>query len=354
MNFELLQSAIPVFDELRVLNKSFTSEDATIQLVGLIRQGKSLKLYALQLDEQVYEAELLEEEQEFSRPPRRRPVTNRQQICDVGKIEYRIPLTYVNSIFVEGQEFQVSCTVASRLGDDDLNCILLLAEFMKNGFKPCDSIETRDFSHILFSTIELEGEYDHIPPGKQSGDIVLCFGNNDIRQYPVQKRLQLHIGRNYPRAFQFKDKRMEEIHRFYIQRVYLMDIWAETEKSLSDPRHLESISEADLLEMKRACFEHLERLCPRGMYLPVIEYEAEEAISFEFHTVEYLNARYEASRENRASSILIMARPEEPMGRHGMKLKAAVIQRPVSGETESLYVELFRYSRIVKHEDMVL
>ncbi len=354
MNFELLQSAMPVFDELRVINKSFMSEDVTIQLVGLIRQGKSLKLYALQLDEQVYEAELLEEEQEFSRPSRRRPVTNRQQICDASKIEYRIPLTCANSILIEEQEFQVSCTVSSRLGDDDLNCIFLLAEFMKKGFKPCDSIETRDFSHILFTTIELEGEYDHIPPGKQSGDIVLRFGNTDIRRYPVEKRLRLHIGRDYLRAFRFKDKQTEEIHRFYIQRVYLMDIWAETEKSFSDPRRLERVSETELLEMKKACFQHLERLCPRGMYLPVIEYEAEEAVSFEFHTVEYLNARYEASRENKASSILIMARPEEPLGRHGMKLKAAVIQSPVSKETESLYVELLRYSQIVKHEDMVL
>jgi len=354
MNFELLQSAMPVFDELRVLNKSFISEGITIQLVGLIRQGKSLKLYALQFDEQIYEEELLEQDQEFSGPPRRRTVTNRQQICGVSKIEYRIPLTYAHSILIEAQEFEVSCIFSSRLGDDDLNCIFLLAEFMKNGFKPCDSIETINFSNILFTTIELEGEYDHIPFGKQIGDIVLRFGNNDIRQYPVQKRLQLHIGRNYLRAFRFKDKQTEEIHRFYIQRVYLMDIWAETEEKFFHPRYLERVSEADLLEMKKAFFEQLVRLCPRGMYLPVIEYEAEEDISFEFYTVEYLNARYEASRKNGASAILIMAKPEEPLGRHGMKLKAAVIQRPVSEETESLYIELLRYSRIVKHEDMML
>jgi len=70
------------------------------------------------------------------------------------------------------------------------------------------------------------------------------------------------------------------------------------------------MSEADLLEMKKTCFEQLARSCPRGNYLPVIEYEAEEDISFEFHTVEYLNARYEDSKENGASGILIMAKAD--------------------------------------------
>ncbi len=354
MDFGLLQSAMPVFDELRVINKSFISEDVAIQIVGLIRQGKSLKLYALQFDERAYEAELLAEDKELFKPPHRKPVTNRRQICGVNRIEYREPLMCMRSILIGAQEFQVSCISSSRLGNDDFSCIFLLAEFLKNGFTPCDNIETRDFSHIFFTTIELAGEYDHIPPGKQSGDIVLRFGNNDIRRCPVQKRLSLHIGRNYPRAFQFEDKQTGEIHRFYIQRVYLMDIWAETEKSFSDPRHLERMSEADLLEMKKTCFEQLARLCPRGMYLPVIEYEAGEDVSFEFHTVEYLDARYEASRENGASGILIMAKADEPLGRHGMKLKVAVIQSPVSKETERLYVELLRYSRIVKHEDLIL
>jgi len=160
--------------------------------------------------------------------------TNRQRICRVNKIAYRIPLACARSILIGTQECEVSCISSSRLGGDDFNNIFLLAEFMKNGFEPCSSIEIRDFSHILFTTIEFEGEYDHILLEKQINNIVLRFGNNDIRQYPVQKRLRLNIGKNYPRAFQFHDNQTEGIRRFYIQRVYLMDIWAETEKSFSD------------------------------------------------------------------------------------------------------------------------
>ncbi|KPU42469.1 hypothetical protein OXPF_42540 [Oxobacter pfennigii] len=351
MNFELLQAAMPAFDELRIINKSIVKEGSAIQIAGLIRQGKTLKLYALQFDEQVYEAELLAEEQELSKPSRKKSLTNRQKICNVNKVEYGIPMTCIQSINIGTQEFKISCISSYRLNDNDFKPVFLIAEFIKNGLKPCSRLALRDFSHLIFAEIELEGEYENIPFGNQMGGVMLRFGNNHIRQYPVGKRMRLNTGRNYSRSFQFKDKQSERIHRFYIHRVYLMDIWEEIERSFSDPRHLERMSEVDLLKMKKSFFEQLEVICPRGMYFPVIEYEAEDDISFEFHTVEYLNSRHEILSKN--GSIGIIITPDQPIGRHGMKLKSAVIQSPVSKETEMLYVELLRYNQIIKHEDLI-
>ncbi len=87
------------------------------------------------------------------------------------------------------------------------------------------------------------------------------------------------------------------------------------------------------------------------MYYSVIEYESEQDISFEFHTKEFLDSK---PVHHGNGSIGFIIRPDKPTGILGRKLKAAIIQEPVLGNTDIIEAELFQYYKTVTPKDIIL
>jgi hypothetical protein len=86
------------------------------------------------------------------------------------------------------------------------------------------------------------------------------------------------------------------------------------------------------------------------MYYPVIEYECEEDISFQFYSKRWLD---EEPIHNNSAMIFFM-KSDEPTGKLGLKLKAAVIQEPMAANTVTIEAELFQYNQIFKPDDIVI
>ena len=130
-----------------------------------------------------------------------------------------------------------------------------------------------------------------------------------------------------------------------------MDIWGDMEKNFSDPKLLEQMTKEQIDEAKRNIEKSFIEVCPKGMYYLVIEYESEDDISLEFHTKEFLESK---PLHHGNGSIGFIIRPDKATGILGTKLKAAIIQEPVSGSTEIIETELFQYHQTVNLKDIIL
>ena len=130
-----------------------------------------------------------------------------------------------------------------------------------------------------------------------------------------------------------------------------MDMWDEMEKNFSNPKMLAHMTKEQIDEAR----EHLEKglieVCPKGKYYPVIEYESEDDISLEFHTRKFLDSK---PVHHGNGSIGFIIRPDTPKGFLGTKLKAAIIQEPVLGNTYIIEAELFQYHKTVTPKDVIL
>lgn len=131
----------------------------------------------------------------------------------------------------------------------------------------------------------------------------------------------------------------------YINRVTLQDMWEVEEQRFADPQYqkqmLECMSQEEFLSMKQQSFQVLEQMCPRGMCLPVVEYECTLDAGLEFYTQDYLNAPPVC----RSSSAIYLSKPEQEQGKHGLPLKSVVLQSPVPPDTQKMQAELFQAVR---------
>lgn len=331
MNFNYLKNMQPIYDELKVIDKKTSIDGIIIEILGMVLYEKKLTLYAIQYDENTWLAELDAKEQ----PKKyvRRHKTNRQRLMKKSEIEYQIPFQHISTIEMGGKVFKVSGGTSSRLSDDDFQMTLLVNEFMREGFRASINIEYVNFSGLMLTALDLEGEFEQIPLTGGAENILLVQGKN-FRSYSVRKKMTLGVNKKYPRAFTCGNG--ENAFKFYINRVYLMDLKAEMEKIFENPELLEKISAEELKQAKKESDKHVRELCPKGRLLPVIEYETEKA-SLQIYSREYLNA--EPSCQSSSFGLLM----DEKTGAHGLTLKAAALETAVPEDTDEINVEILGY-----------
>lgn len=95
----------------------------------------------------------------------------------------------------------------------------------------------------------------------------------------------------------------------YINNVYLIDMWKDTEEKFHDPRYAENFSEEQIQEMKKRHYEILGQSCPKGS----------------------------------AALLFMRLKPDQETGTHNLTLRGCVIQTAVSPDTSTIPAELFLY-----------
>ncbi|MDD4781214.1 MAG: UPF0158 family protein, partial [Tissierellia bacterium] len=314
---------------------------------GIVRYGQKLHLIILEYDE-VYCQKI--EEMELADPCEvKKQEKNRSILKGRGRIEAAQPFRPIKSVSIDEMEFEINVTENRPLSFKDGESVLFLSELLRNGWNPED-IDYQSIDMLLLTSIEFAGDFAVIP--EFDDNVKLHFNmNKDNVSYLVEQTVTLTVNGEYPEKLWFKNKEDSEEHWAQINRVYLLDIWADMEKNLSDPKLLDHMNKEQINEARRNIEKSLIEVCPKGMYYPVIEYESEDDISLEFHTREFLDSK-PVHHEN--GSIGFIIRPDKPTGILGKKLKSAIIQEPVLGNTDIIEAELFQYHRTVTLEDINL
>lgn len=212
---------------------------------------------------------------------------------------------------------------------------MLVNEFVRLGFSPSKVIETVDFSRITLTQLRIMGEFDAIPVTANPKTMKLTQSDG-YKDYPVNQKLSLEVGKNYPQPFKCGEG--EESSEFYINKVYLMDFKAETQKVFENPELISKITPEELEKAKLEMDEYLELLYPEGMLLPVIEYETEE-VSLHIESKRYIDTL----RPSEAVSMGVIMRPDTEIGKHGLPMRAITLEA-VPGNITTIEVELVHYS----------
>ena len=343
MNIKHIQGLLSRINEVRLINKKLEINGVICNIAGVVRYGQKLRLIILEYDE-AYRQKV--EEMELSEPCRlRKEETNRYILKSRGSIEAVQPFRTVNSVFIDGMEFKVNFTENRILDHKDGESVLFLSELLRKGWNP-DGVDYQSIDMLFVTGIEFEGDYDEIP--KFDDNVNLHFTmNKDVISYLVEQPVTLVVNGVYPEKLWFKSEEDTEKHWAQINRVYLLDMWAEMEKSFSNPKLLEHMTKDQVDEVKRNVEKSFTEFCPKGMYYPVIEYESEEDISLEFHTKKFLDSK---PVHKRNGSIGFIISPDKKTGILGEKLKPAIIQEPVSQDTVIIEAELFKYHKTISPE----
>ena len=116
-----------------------------------------------------------------------------------------------------------------------------------------------------------------------------------------------------------------------------------------DKKNKKKELEEELEEIKKNCFEALEEHCPKGHYYMALYYECDKNLILDFYDKEYLDTIPEP-REGSCSAMAVMMKPEQKTGIHGLELKGAVIQKPVSKDTVCVEAELFSWRKKIEQQ----
>lgn len=376
MNFDILSRSIASFDDILLIGKTAQCRSSLLDVIGAVLKDGEVRLFAVQYDEGWYERKQeLEELAASGQLCEMSEETNRDTILNERRFSNDIQNIAVRRITAGDSAFDISSSGGTLLSGVPMDVTLILVEFLKLGYTPCDAIRHRDFDYIYLVSFELNGKFDKIPPELASSPLMFSV-MPDSKTCGTDKKLALEINGKYPDTISFADSDSGEKHSFFIENVALSDIWEDLEKQFSDPRIANAAPPEQLERARRHMTASLSALCPRGMRLPVIEYYAPDGISLEFFLTEYLDSPIRTGRasfcggageanaaggsdgpdgaaavgiiggSDGPTAVIISSSPDKDERRDGMKLRCATIQTPVPADTKNISVEMLRYYKM--------
>ncbi len=353
--FDLLYTK-SMYDEIKVIGKDVERDGVFYHVMGMTLKDKKATLHVLEYDStkeedwdeyDMYGEEIL---------PRVRPreQTPRERMKESARQRERSMFLHLREIKSNGASLKMSGGQSGALRNSDYGEAYLLFYVMRQaGWRLTEAsvFYEADWEVLAITECELREEYEHLPdldePFEISYDVM---PTECVLELPVT----FEVGQEATLSFSMTDGQGVEC---YINKVYTMDMWAEEEKRFADKeyreRMLAHVSEEELEHMKQHFFEVLAEICPRGQHYMVVEYECTQDVALRFYDKSYLDT-VPQPQAGSASSLVMIAKPEETLGSHGLKLQGCVIQTPLPPETKRLAAELFSYCERVKKEEMVL
>lgn len=345
MNIRYLQKLLSRIDEIKIIGKSAEIDGVICNVAGIVRYGMQLRLIILEYDEH-YRQQIEEREMLELSDGTHESETNR--IMMKGREKAIQPFRPIKSVFIGDVEFGVSGSEKRRLNIQDGESVLFLTELLRNDWKP-EGIDYQDIDMLFLTSLELTGDFTKIPDFENNNQIHFTM-RKDSTSFLVEQPVTLIVNGEYPEKLWFKNEETGEVNWAQINRVYLMDMWVDMGKTLSDPKRLKQMTKEQIDKAKKDFEERFLEICPKGMCYPIVEYECEECISLQFYTKNYL----ESKPVHNNSGIGLIVGTEKATGILGMKLKAAVIQEPVTVDTVSIKAELFQYFKTTTSDDIII
>ncbi len=345
MSLHTIRSALEQVAELRVLDRSLQQDTLTMQLAALCRTPDGqVQLLALQYDEAERERRELEEIELLTR--HEEPRTNRAEQRP-GTHTPVLPLSAVRELTLGGHTWPVTHSSSGQA--NDLSRTALLTLLLQQGWAP-GVLENRRLEDLYFTSLTLKGTFDRLPDFDARQPVRLLLQPQAITR-SVEQPLLLRVGEQPRQKLWFSDRLSGERHWLQVNEVTLCDMWSEMEKTFSDPRMRQRLTEEELAQRRAEFACRFEPVCPRGMRFACVSYECEDGISLQFYDRAWLE---QALSPRGDGAMAFLMRAEQPVGRLGLPLKTAVIQTPLPPEQKLLDLELFSYSQRVPERELVL
>lgn len=333
------------FDEIKIIGKDIVKEGRPYHIIGLVRKKKQVMLYVLGL------CEPMSEHMPYSERNRREQMKSSMQSERNHSFFLRIRSFHCGEL-----QYEVSSANSGPCRNSDYaEVYLLFMKMLQAGWRVTEEspFYNADWDNLSITNIELREKMEQLPEWRDDmcddlwNDVWVSFDTAPV-ECALELPLLLEVEKSREISFAMQDGRDATC---YINRVYLLDVWADEEQKFKDPdyrqRMLQHMTEAELENVKTQLFEALVEICPRGMCFPVVEYECTEDVGLRFFDREYLDTS-EKTAKGKATSVIMRAKPKTETGSHGLKLRTCVIQSPVKAGTETIDVELFSYTAVIQ------
>ena len=356
MNFEQMRMAYRAFDEVMPIGRTVEWEGKAYHIAGLTRIGKQAEMYVLESISK--EVEPSENETAGSGPEecsvaafgdadRKERHTNRMSMKIVP-----VECPFFNIRIVKIGEWELE-TGGANSGplvlnegcavDADSENFGLFYEMMRAGWALPENSPflTMDWNAMWLTRLAFCTETENLPVWEENREILVKWGRR-TKQHYVEKPVSLTVGEEAELDFAIEDGRQGIC---YINRVYPIDIWKENEEKFKNPRYLEIMSVEELEKQKETFFRNLEQDCPRGMCYLGIEYECTLEGSLVFYDRAFLESEPGACQGS-ANIMMMLLRPDESTGKHGLRQRGCVIQTPVVPKVRQMEAEIFRFDEM--------
>lgn len=329
------------YDEVQIIGKDVTLDGHFAHIIGMTRKDKQVLVYTLELTEQS------EEEETFSSLTDQ---IHRQQMKKNYKQEINHAFLGIEEFHSNGKVSMVTGATSSQTEPEEH--MLFYLKMKEHGWTMSNDspLYTVGWNRLQLSVIELE-EMDALPDWKTDLKIVK---RSQPKTVPLEQAILLTCGEQPVISFHLEDGTPATC---YINKIALYDVWAEQERKLEDEKYkkrmLEHVSMEEFQKMQKNLEEALLADCPREKCYMLVEYECNPDVCLNFYATSFLDSKPQVHSGN-ATSLLIMHRPDNATGSHGLKARGCVIQTPISPEKTSLKAELFSYTETIQQRTETL
>lgn len=166
----------------------------------------------------------------------------------------------------------------------------------------------------------------------------------------IEEPILFKIGENMEKhqAYAYSDKQAKETFVYYINKVGHYDVWKDARKKFSDEEIRSRFSEQQRLELMDQYFFYLEKTCPKGMDLLIVDYEAEGDVQLDFYTKEYLDSKAEPEITGGTAVFSNMhMKSDIEVGPHGLKSRVCILKAVDKDFKGTVEAELFnKWSKV--------
>lgn len=325
------------YDEIRVIGKDGHMSGKPYHIIGMTLKEKKAHLYVLELTERISE-----------RGPWKEKTPRESMKESMEDDRNRSCFMHIREFRSGDKVYETAGATSGAIEQGDFGeAYMLFYKMYKAGWSITEESLFIDipWERISLTNIEIRDEYENLPVwGEQMEALIHLIPAN----VAIEKTVTLECGKPEEIEFTLKDG---STAMCYINKVELMDVWAEQEKKFADSAYrekmLQHMSEEEFEQMKKHFWSVLEEHCPKGKCYMTVEYECSENVSLYFYEKEYLDT-LPKPHEGSASALLMSVKPKKETGEHGYKLRGSVIQKPLERDVKCLEAELFSYSEIVK------
>lgn len=326
--FEYWSRALQEIETFICLNRHCSSEVSPVSLLGLSKSERHVELHVLSVKSYFEEANSICLEH---------PITHRQQLKQGFIHGGSLPL-WSRQINFGREEVAVRSSQGDSFYMGQLKANWLLAEALRQGWSG-EAFSAFRWESLVLTSFKLDLDWDKACQLLSESKIELVRDKDTEMQLIEQVyEMKLHTPHRLSLQIPDEDGQQEVI----IHEVRLCDLWEEMKQIDDYHRSSGNFSEEILEQMILQRTRDLEAICPQGMRLPVVIYEAAPTVSIQCYDSIYLDSPIIPINAGKASSVGIIMGLKDEFGSRGYPLKSAVIMRAVSPDTETIQFEVFQ------------
>lgn len=321
------------------INKIVNIRGIDVHLISITMEEHRNVLWAMyRLNEEID----LEESIEYT--------SNRDKMINNISEKMNLPNIHISEIIIQKQKMTFSSSSAGPIHQMNYEGYMQLQHFIENGMITTNWDKV-NLKHIVIAGYEQE-KTEEFPIIDSSKELEVTLKvSEEFEDVLINQPLRLEFDKiEKDDKFYFYDSIEKKNRIFYIDRIKHYDIWEEVNDKFEDA-FIQDFSKEQIKKMKEQYIDILEKICPKGMDLAIVEYETEDDIQLNFYSKEYLDARPVC---NTSSPSAIILKSDKEVGNNGFKNRVCIIKPIEKDFNGSLDVELFSWVMKIPEEIITL